>query len=126
MKITESNIRKIVREELYRLMEQEDPKPKKLDDLEFASEERATYQLWASQNRAVSPELQSTLVDYFLSQGLQNDHELHKKLATEFGFDHDSLMAAMERRLPKEEDAETEESVRALDLEKVMEAISKL
>ena len=38
MKITESNVRKIVREELLRLMEQEDPKPEKLDDLEFYSE----------------------------------------------------------------------------------------
>ena len=126
MKITESNVRRIIREELLRLMEQEDPKPAKLDDLEFASEERVAYETWVKQNRQVSSEVKSTMVDYFIDQGLQDSHDLHQKLADEFGFDHDELMAAMERRLPKEEDPETEESARVLDLEKVVEAIAKL
>ena len=126
MKITESNVRKIVREELLRLMEQEDPKPKKLDDLEFASEERVAYEQWVALNRLPSSEVRSALVDYFIDQNLQDNHELHKKLADEFGFDHDDLMAAMERRLPKEEDPETEESAKELELQQVMEALSKL
>tara|TARA_B100001094_G_C18155313_1_gene786075 strand:- start:1326 stop:1706 length:381 start_codon:yes stop_codon:yes gene_type:complete len=126
MKITEDNVRKIIREELLRLMEQDDPKPAKLDDLEFASEERAAYEAWVKQNRQVSSELKSTMVDYFVDQGLQDAHDLHKKLADEFGFDHDELMATMERRLPKEEDAEAEQSAKILDLEKVMEALQKL
>ncbi len=126
MKITESNVRKIVREELLRLMEQEDPKPKKLDDLEFASEERVAYEQWVALNRLPSSEVRSALVDYFIDQNLQDNHELHKKLADEFGFDHDDLMAAMERRLPKEEDPEAEESAKELDLQQVMEALSKL
>ena len=126
MKITESNVRKIVREELLRLMEQEDPKPKKLDDLEFASEERVAYEQWVALNRLPSSEVRSALVDYFIDQNLQDNHELHKKLADEFGFDHDDLMAAMERRLPKEEDPEAEESAKELDLQQVMEALSRL
>ena len=126
MKITESNVRKIVREELLRLMEQDDPKPKKLDDLEFASEERVAYEQWVAQNRRVSSEVKSTLVDYFIDQGLEGAHDLHQKLADEFGFEHDELMAAMERRLPKEEDPGTEESAKELDLQQVVEAISKL
>ena len=126
MKITESNVRKIVREELLRLMEQEDPKPKKLDDLEFSSTARVAYEQWAAANGAVTAETESTMVDYFIDQGLQKDHDLHKKLADEFGFDHDSLMAKMENRLPKEEDPETEDSARELDLQQVVEAIAKL
>jgi len=126
MKITESNVRKIVREELLRLMEQEDPKPKKLDDLEFASEERVAYEQWVALNRRVSSEVKSTMVDYFIDQGLQGTHDVHKKLADEFGFDHDDLMAAMERRLPKEEDPETEQSAKELGLQQVVEAIAKL
>ncbi len=126
MKITESNVRKIIREELLRLMEQEDPKPAKLDDLEFASEERVAYETWVKQNRQVSSEVKSTMVDYFIDQGLQDAHDLHQKLADEFGFDHDELMAAMERRLPKEEDPATEQNAKNLDLEEVMEALQKL
>ena len=126
MKITESNVRRIIREELLRLMEQEDPKPAKLDDLEFASEERVAYQQWAAANGAVTAETESTMVDYFIDQKLHNAHDLHQKLADEFGFDHDSLMAKMKNRLPKEEDPEAEESARELNVQQVVEAIAKL
>lgn len=126
MKITESNVRRIVREELFRLMEQDDPKPEKIDDIGFYSEERMAYEKWAKLNRALSTELQSTMVDYFVDQGLQDAHDLHKKLASELGLDHDNLMAAMEKRLPKEEDPETEESARVLDVMEAIRQISKL
>jgi len=126
MKITESNVRKIVREELLRLMEQDEPKPKKLDDLEFASSERLAYEQWANLNRELSTEVQSTMVAYFIDQGLQNSHDLHKKLADELGFDHDKLVAAIESRLPKEEDPEAEESARVLDMQEALRQISHL
>ena len=126
MKITEANVRRIVREELLQLMEQSEPKPEKIDDIDFYSEERMAYEKWAKLNRALSTELQSTMVDYFVDQGLQDAHDLHKKLASELGLDHDKLMAAMEKRLPKEEDPETEESARALDLQEVLKQISEL
>jgi len=126
MKITESNVRKIIREELLRLMEQDEPKPKKLDDLEFASEERIAYEQWVSLNRLPSSEVQSTMVDYLIDQKLQGATDLHKKLADEFGFNHDELMAKIEGRLPKDEDPSAEQSSKELDLQQVVEAISKL
>ena len=126
MKISESNVRRIIWEELLRLMEQDEPEPKKIDDLEFASDERVAYEQWAARNRAVTSLTQSTLVDYFVDQKLEKAHDLHQKLADELGFDHDNIMAAIENRLPKEEDPETEESARELDLQQVVEAISRL
>ena len=48
MQMSESNVRRIVREELIRLMEQEEPKAPSLDDLKFSSEERVAYEQWAS------------------------------------------------------------------------------
>lgn len=126
MKITESNVRKIVRQELLRLMEQEDPKPAKLDDLEFASEERVAYERWATANGVLSSETEGALVDYFVDQDLKDDHDLHQKLADEFGFDHDKLMAKMKGKLPDDEDPSAEESSRELDLQQVVEAIAKL
>tara|TARA_B100001094_G_scaffold316335_1_gene357419 strand:- start:2250 stop:2630 length:381 start_codon:yes stop_codon:yes gene_type:complete len=126
MKISESNVRKIVREELLRLMEQEEPKAKKLDDLEFKSSERSAYEQWASSNGHISPEVQSVLVSYLIDQGLEKHHDLHDKLAKELGFSHDNIMAALENRLPKEEDEETKQSSKILDLERVVEEISKL
>lgn len=126
MKITESNIRKIIRDELFSLMEQEDPKPKKIDDLEFKSPELREYERWSRSHGHVSPEVQGTLVSYILSQGLKDAHALHEKLCDELGLDHDNVMAAVEKRLPKEEDNETAGSARILDLEQVVEAISKL
>ena len=125
MKITENNVRKIIREELLRLMEQ-DAKPKKLDDLEFKSADLAEYERWTRSHGHASPEVKSTLVSYLLDQGLEGAHDLHKKLCDELGLDHGEVMAAMERRLPKEEDPEAEESARILDLDNVVEAISKL
>ena len=126
MKISENNVRKIIREELLRLMEQDEPKPKKIDDLDFASDERVAYEQWAAQNRAVTSLTQSTLVDYLVDQKLAKDSDLCKKLSDELGFDEASVMAAIEKRLPKEEDPETEESARELDLQQVVEAIAKL
>jgi|GEM_PF-3759537 hypothetical protein len=126
MKITESNIRKIIRDELFSLMEQEDPKPKKIDDLEFKSPELREYERWSRSHGHVSPEVQGTLVSYILSQGLKDAHALHEKLCDELGLDHDNVMAAVEKRLPKEEDDETAGSARILDLEQVVEAIAKL
>lgn len=116
MKITESNVRKIIREELMALMEQEDPKSAELQE----------YERWSKSHGHVSPEVQSTLVSYIITQNLQDAHDLHDKLCDELGLDHDNVMAAVEKRLPKEEDPEAEESARILDLESVVEAISKL
>ena len=49
-----------------------------------------------------------------------------KRLCKELGFDHDELMAAVERKLPVETDPETEESARQLNLDQVMEALQRL
>ena len=126
MKITESSIRKVIREELMALMEQEDPKPKKIDDLEFKSPELRVYERWSKSHGHVSTEVQETLVTYILNQGLKDAHALHEKLCDELGLNHDNVMAAVEKRLPKEEDKETAASARILDLEQVVEAIAKL
>lgn len=126
MKMTESNVRKIVREELLRMMEQEEPKAPSLDDLEFVSKERVAYETWAAQHGHPSAEVQSVLADYIVDQKLHNAHDLHKKLCKELGFDHDSLMAAVENRLPTETESEPEESARQLDLAQVMEQLLKL
>ena len=116
MRITESNIRKIIREELMALMEQDDPKSAELHE----------YERWARSHGHASPEVQSTLVSYIIDQDLRDAHDLHEKLCDELGLEHENVMAAVERRLPKEEDPEAEESARILDLENVIEAISKL
>ncbi len=126
MQMSESNVRRIVREELIRLMEQEEPKAPSLDDLKFSSEERVAYEQWASRHGHPSSEVQSVLVDYIVDQKLHNAHDLHKKLCKELGFDHDELMAAVERKLPVETDPETEESARQLNLDQVMEALQRL
>jgi hypothetical protein len=120
MKITESGIRRIVREEILRLAEQEDPKPAKLDDLEFRSAERAAYESWASLNGHVSSEIRSTLVAYFIDQGLQDSHELHKTLAKELGFKHEDIMNDIGV------DDETIESEKILNLERKIRALSSL
>lgn len=126
MKMTESNVRRLVREELIRLMEQEDPKAPSLDDLEFMSDERVAYEQWASRHGHPSAEVQSVLADYIVDQKLESSHDLHKKLCKELGFDHGDLMAAVERKLPTDAEAETEESARRLDIQQVVEAISNL
>ena len=123
MRISEENVRRLIREELRSLMEQDESKPKKLDDLEFKSADRVEYERWAASHRHVSPEVRSTLASYFLDQNLTTAHDLHKKLCDELGIDHDKLMADIEARLPKEEDSETEESARELDLARVKEAV---
>lgn len=126
MKLSESNVRRIVREELLRLMEQEEPKAPSLDDLEFASKERVAYEQWANLHGHPSAEVQSVLADYIVDQKLHDSHDLHKKLCKELGFDHDELMAAVQGKLSAETDSDTEESVRQLDLDQVMEALQKL
>lgn len=123
MRISEENVRRLIREELRSLMEQDESKPKKLDDLEFKSADRVEYERWAASHGHVSPEVRSTLASYFLDQNLTTAHDLHKKLCDELGIDHDKLMADIEARLPKEEDSETEESARELDLARVKEAV---
>ena len=123
MKLSESKVRNIVREELLRLMEQEDPKPATLDDLEFMSSERVAYEQWASRHGHPSAEVESVLADYIVDQNLENAHDLHKKLCKELGFDHGDLMARIE---VDDADAETDEDTRELDLARVVEAISKL
>lgn len=107
-------------------MEQDEAKPKKLDDLDFKSDDRMEYERWARSAGHVSPEVQSTLVSYFLNQNLQNAHDLHQRLCDELGLDHDAVMAAMENRLEKEEDPAAEESARELDLARVAEAVSAI
>jgi hypothetical protein len=126
MKITEENVRKLIREELLALFEQDEAKPKSIDQLEFKSDDRVEYERWAKSNGHVSPEVQSTLVSYFLNQGLENSHDLHEKLCDELGLNHESVMAAMEKKLVKEQDPETEESARELDLATVAEAINQI
>ena len=126
MKITEANVRKIIREELLRLMEQDEGKSPSLNDLEFMSDERVAYEQWASRHGHPSTKIQSVLVDYFVSQNLEGDHDLHKKLSKELGFDHDEVMADIEGKLPVETDASTEENARELSLSQVVEAISKI
>lgn len=104
-------------------MEQEDPKPATLDDLEFMSSERVAYEQWASRHGHPSAEVESVLADYIVDQNLENAHDLHKKLCKELGFDHGDLMARIE---VDDADAETDEDTRELDLARVVEAISKL
>ena len=123
MKLSESRVRKIVREELLRLMEQEAPKPASLDDLEFMSNERVAYEEWARRHGHPSAEVESVLADYIVDQKLENSHDLHKKLCKELGFDHDALMA---RIGSSDSDAESDEDARELDLARVVEAISNL
>lgn len=126
MKISESNVRKIVRQELLRIMEQEEPKAKNLDDLEFMSSERVAYERWAAANGAVSPEVRSVFVGYLIDQGLEKQEDLHKSLSKEFGFDAAAVSADLEKQLPKDEEAEAAQSAKILDLQKVVEEISKL
>ena len=126
MKITEANVRKIIREELLRLMEQDEGKSPSLDDLEFMSDERVAYEQWAARHGHPSTKIQSVLVDYFVSQNLEDDHDLHDKLAKELGFDHDKIMADIEGKLPVDTDDSTEENARELSLAQVVEAISKI
>ena len=126
MKITEANVRKIIREELLRLMEQDEGKSPSLDDLEFMSDERVAYEQWAARHGHPSTKIQSVLVDYFVSQNLEDDHDLHDKLAKELGFDHDKIMADIEGKLPVDTDTSTEENARELSLAQVVEAISKI
>ena len=120
MKITEGKVREIIREELLRLAEQEDQKPAKLDDLEFMSAERATYESWATLHGYISSEIRSTLVAYFVDQGLQDSHELHKTLAKELGFKHEDIMNDIGV------DDETTESEKILNLERKIRALSNL
>lgn len=123
MKITESNVRKIIREELIKLIEQEDPKSPKLDDLDFKSKERAAYESWSVLNGYVSPEVRSTLVSYFIDQGLQDSHDLHDKLAKELGFKHDDIMRDLGTDT---EESETEESEKILDLQTTIRELASL
>lgn len=123
MKLSESKVREIVREELMRLMEQDEPKPPSLDDLEFMSDERVAYEKWAASHGHPSAEVQSVLADYIVDQKLENAHDLHKKLCKELGFDHDALMARIGVSDP---DEEADEDARELDLARVVEAISNL
>jgi hypothetical protein len=123
MKITESSVRKIIREELLRLIEQEDPKPEKLDDLDFKSSERIAYEDWANLNGYVSSEVRSTLVAYFVDQKLQDSHDLHDKLAKEFGFKHDDIMRDLGTDT---EESETEESEKILDLQDTIRELASL
>jgi hypothetical protein len=124
MNISESKIRQIIREELIQqLVEQEEPKAEKLDDLEFKSAERLAYEEWASLNGAVSVEVRSTLVDYLLDQGLENSHDLHDKLCKEFGFKHEDIMSSLGTT---SDDSETEESEKILNLEAAIKELAAL
>ena len=98
MRITENNVRRIIREELLKMMEQSEPEPKKLDDLDFKSDDRLEYERWAKSNGHVSAEVMSTLASYILDQNLVSSHDLHQKLCDELGFDHEDLMAAVAKR----------------------------
>ena len=107
-------------------MEQDEGKSPSLDDLEFMSDERVAYEQWAARHGHTSTKVRSTLVDYFVSQDLENDHDLHKKLAKEFGFEHDDIMADIKGKLAVDTDSSTEENARELSLAQVVEAISKI
>lgn len=124
MNISESKIRQIIREELIQqLVEQEEPKAEKLDDLEFKSPERLAYEEWASLNGYVSAEVRSTLVDYLLDQGLEDSHDLHDKLCKELGFKHEDIMNSLGAT---SDDSETEESEKILNLEAAIKELAAL
>lgn len=127
MNISESNVRKIVREELLKLMEQDEAKAPSIDDLDFMSDERAEYERWASRHGHVSAEVRSVFVDYLLANGLASNEDLRKKLSKEIGFDDAAVTDdVMKRQTSEEVDPATEESSRELSLAQVVEAISKL
>lgn len=127
MNISESNVRKIVREELMKLMEQDEAKAPSIDDLDFMSDERAEYERWASRHGHVSAEVRSVFVDYLLANELTSNEDLRKKLSKEIGFDDAAVLDdVMKRQSSEEVDPATEESSRELSLAQVVEAISEL
>ena len=126
MMISEDNVRKIIREELIRLMEQDEGKSPSLNDLEFMSDERVDLERWASRHGHMTTKVMSVLIDYLVHQKLEGAKELQKKLAKELGFDQKDIDAALEGKLRNEADPETEENARVLNLSQVVEAISKL
>ena len=124
MKISEDKVRQIIREELIRLAEQDDPKSPSMNDLEFMSDDRIAYEQWAKLNGHETTEVESVLIDYIVDQSLESNHDLHKKLAKEFGFSHADMMDKIEG--DPREDRDTRQSEKILDLEQVIEAISKI
>ena len=123
MKITEDNVRRIIREELLRLMEQEDPKAPSIDDLDFMSGERADYETWAHLNRYTTTSVRSTLVDYIVQNELQGNEDLRKSLSKELGFDDSAVEKDIQAKSHSDSD---DENARELDLAQVVEAISRL
>ena len=124
MRLTESKIRQIIREELLRLSEQNDPKSPSMDDLEFMSDDRIAYEQWANLNGKSSTEVQSVFIDYIADQNLESNEDLQKKLAKELGFDYAAVSAAIKGE--SKADDSTNQNLKILDLEQVVEAISKI
>jgi hypothetical protein len=120
MNIAENNVRRIIREELIRLMEQEEAKPKKLDDLDFKSSDRLEYERWARANGHVSPDVQDTFVSYLLDQNLTSAHDLHDRLCDEMGFNHDSVMASIAARDRSDDSSDPN------DVDSIIEEIASL
>jgi hypothetical protein len=86
MKITRNQLKKIIKEELSRVIQ------------EAHSLERVAYERWVNESGHITPAASSVMATYFLDQGLEGDHDLHKKLAAEFYMDHQDVMRDMEQQ----------------------------
>jgi len=50
------------------------------------------YLDWVEKSGHASPASSSVMATYFLEMGLENEHKIHKKLASEIGLDHEDVM----------------------------------
>lgn len=86
MKITHRQLRQIIKEEASKVIQ------------ETHSLERVNYEQWVRSEGHITPASSSVMASYFLNQGLESDHDLHKKLSAEFYMDHQAVMRDMEHQ----------------------------
>jgi len=86
MKITRRQLRRIIRETLFR----EAP--------DYVYGMIKDYEDWVVSQGHVTPSASSVMASYFMELGMEGDHDAHQMLADHFGVDHEDVMRDIERQ----------------------------
>ena len=93
MKITKRRLRRIIKEASSDDWENRRNRWAKFKH--HMAREPQLYLDWVEKNGHVTSAASSVMATYFLEMGLENEHKIHKKLASEIGLDHKDVMREM-------------------------------
>ena len=86
MKITEKQLRRLIREQMMK------PRLRESHPRAVVDDAMVDYEMWVEEKGHITASSSSVMATYILDKGIEDDHELHKVLADAFKIGHDDVM----------------------------------